>query len=174
MVAAVAQIVVLDDLLDAHKPLVARLDLLEQFSEVAMCLTATALNLVVIVAVSRDEVDNDLVGHEVLPVCAGNGAAVVEHHLGAAKVAPTLLEQMLDLDAVSYGVDLGAILPCSTRTEWFLSCSTVSEAEDTISAMGGYDPPAPLLPPLEPFAPLTCAPFALLYPFMAEMNAGVG
>jgi hypothetical protein len=94
---AVPQIVILNDLFYTHEAFFARLDLLQQFSEVAMCLAATAFDLIVVVAVPRYQVDDYLVGDKVFPVCAGYRAAVVQHHLGAIEVYSPLLEQMFDL-----------------------------------------------------------------------------
>lgn len=79
MVAAIPQVVVLDNLFDAHKALFVCFDLLQQFSKVAMRLVATAFDLVVVVAVSWYKIDDYLVGNEIFPVCASDGAAVVQH-----------------------------------------------------------------------------------------------
>jgi hypothetical protein len=67
-----------------------------------MCLAATALDLIVVVAVPRYQVDDYLVGDKVFPVCAGFWAAVVQHHLCAVEVYSPLLEQVFDLAHVSY------------------------------------------------------------------------
>lgn len=101
MVAAIPQVVVFDNLLDAHKTLFARLDLLDQLPKVAVRLAATALDLVNVVAVSWYELDDDLVGDKVFPVCAGFGAPVVEHELGAVEVLAALGQQVFDLGGVS-------------------------------------------------------------------------
>jgi hypothetical protein len=96
VVAAIPHIVILDDVLDAHIAFLGRLDLLEQLSEVAVCLAAAGVDLVVVVAVPGDEIYNNLKGNEIFPVCAGDGAAVVEHQLGAVVVMAGLLQQVLD------------------------------------------------------------------------------
>ena len=101
MVAAIPQIVVFDDLLDAHKTLFARLYLLDQLPKVAVRLAATALDLVNVVAVSWYELDDDLVGNKVLPVCASFGTPIVKHELGVFEVLPALGQQVLDLAGVS-------------------------------------------------------------------------
>jgi hypothetical protein len=98
---AVAHVVVFDNVLDANEALLARHDVSGQVLEVAMCLVATGDELVVIVAVLGDEVDDDLVGNHVLPVCAGEGRAAVEHHPGAGKVGAGLFDQVLDLGMLS-------------------------------------------------------------------------
>jgi hypothetical protein len=99
--ATVSEIVVLDYLLDAHEALLARLDLLDQFLEVTMHLVAGAIDLFVVVGVPRYQVDGDLEGNEVLPVCACYGPAAGEHHLCVVEAVSALLQEMLDLGEVS-------------------------------------------------------------------------
>jgi hypothetical protein len=98
---AVAQIVVFYDVFDANKLLLARSDFPGQFVEVSVCLAAADGELVMVVAVTGDEIDDDLVGDHVLPVCAGQGGAVFEHHLGAGEVGAGLLDEVLDLGMLS-------------------------------------------------------------------------
>jgi hypothetical protein len=96
VVAAIPQVVPFDDFLDAHELFLGRLDLSEQFLEVAVCLAATALDLIVVVAVPRYKVNDDLKGDEIFPIRARDGAAVVEHHLSAVEVPPALLQKVLN------------------------------------------------------------------------------
>jgi hypothetical protein len=96
VVAAISQVVVLDNVLDAHKSFLGGFDLFEQFSEVAVCLAAAALDLIVVVAVTGYKVDDDLKGDKIFPVCAGDGAAVVQHHLGVVEMVPGLLQNVLN------------------------------------------------------------------------------
>jgi hypothetical protein len=105
VMAAIPQVVVLDDFLDAHKAFLGRLDFFNQLPKIAVCLAPAAGNLVVVVAVSWDELDDDLVGDEIFPVSAGYGAAVAEHQLGAVEVTAALFQKVLD----------GVMLECLDR-----------------------------------------------------------
>ena len=161
MLGAIPLVVILNDVLDAHESLLVGLDFLQQCVEVPVYLAATALDLLIIVAVPWYQIDDDLGGDEILPECASYRGTSGEHHLCSVEVLPSLLEQVFDLPEISQ-----CPLACDTvvRTEWFFRASTVSEADAAISAMGGYPPPGPrgsLAPslPLQPLVPLLCAPF---------------
>ena len=111
---AISFIVVYNDLLDAHKSLLARPDFLGQLGKVSVHLAAALVNLVVEVAVARQHVGYDLVCDEILPVRAGGGGgAVAELQLGLAPMVPGRLQDMLDLHGFS-GVS-GAEQWCAYR-----------------------------------------------------------
>lgn len=150
---AIPQIIVLDNVFDAQESLLVRFDVFHELVEVPMCLTPAAVDLVVVVSVGWYQVDNDLVGNHVFPICASRYAAV-QHRLGLGEVPSGLLEQMANLDMVSdYRIQRE---PCRS-TEWCLNDSAVSVAEAIISEMGGYGAPGPS-PSLQPSAPTPWAP----------------
>lgn len=95
MQRTVPLVVVLDNVLDADEAFLTRLDIFDYELEIAVCLIATVFYLLVVIGMSRDQVHQDLIGNEVLPVCAGDRSAVAEHDLGGVEVVPALLEQML-------------------------------------------------------------------------------
>lgn len=97
MLGAVSLVVVLDDVSDAHKPLLARPDVLQQGGEVAVHLRAAALQLVMVVGVRGDQGGDDFVGDQIVPVDACYGGAVGEANLCLCEVAPALFEEVLDL-----------------------------------------------------------------------------
>lgn len=101
MEAAIPLVVILDDVLDAHKALLARLDVFEEVLEVAMCLAAAVLKLLVVVGVPRHEVDYDLICDQVLPVGTGHRRAVAQHGLGRPEVRLALVQKVFDLRNVS-------------------------------------------------------------------------
>lgn len=97
MVATITLVIVLDNVLDAMEALFARLDVPDEIVEVAVRLVATVADLVVVVAMARDEVDDDLVCHQILPVCGSDGgAAVAERDLGRGEVSPAFVQQVTD------------------------------------------------------------------------------
>ena len=89
-------VVVFDDFLDAHEPLFARLDVPHEVVEVAVCRTTLVVDLVVEITVSGYYVDDDLICHEVFPVCAGWHTAV-EHGLCGVEVSLCVCEEVADL-----------------------------------------------------------------------------
>lgn len=89
-------VVILDNVLDAHKSLLARLDVPHEVVEVAVSLAPAVADLVIVVAVRGNQVDDNLVGDHVLPVCSGRDA-VVEHCLGRVEVCPRPFQQVTDL-----------------------------------------------------------------------------
>jgi hypothetical protein len=111
MMATVPQVVILNDVLDAHKSLLIRLDVFHQLSEIAVGLAATALDLIIVVAVPGYEVDEDLVCDEIFPVCASYRAAIVQHQLGAVEVLSPLFEEVLDLPDVSHCLHTITVYP---------------------------------------------------------------
>lgn len=76
MLGAIPHVVVLDDVLDAHELRLAGFDLLDQVSEVAVGLAATALDLIVELAVAWDCVDDQGESDEIFPVGGYWGASV--------------------------------------------------------------------------------------------------
>ena len=70
MMGAVSLVIVLNNVLDAHKSLFARLDLLHEVVEIAVDLAATTVDLVVVVTVCRYQFGDDLVCDDVFPVSA--------------------------------------------------------------------------------------------------------
>ena len=103
MMSAVSQIIVLDDILYAHKLFFCRRYIFKEGVVVAVCLAAATSNLVVVVAMLGDQDSHNLVGNQVFPVCASNWRAITKHNFGCAKVLPCLFKQMLDLCLVSSG-----------------------------------------------------------------------
>ena len=97
MLGAIPLVVILNDLLDAHKSLLVGLDLLQQCIEFPVYLAATALDLLVVIAVPWYEVDDDLGGDKILPECAGYRGTGGEHHLCSVEVLASLLKQVFDL-----------------------------------------------------------------------------
>ena len=102
MVGAISQVVVLNDVLDAHELLFRGGDLLQQCVVVAVCLVAAAGDLVVVVAMLGYQNGNNLIRDQVFPVCASNWRAVSEHNLGGLKMLACMFEQVLDLGRVSF------------------------------------------------------------------------
>lgn len=98
---AVPQVVILDDVFYAHESLLTRPDVLEKLAEITVGLTSAALNLVEIIWMPGYEVDDNLVGDEILPVGAGCRRPVGEHGLCVGEADFALFEQVLDLVAVS-------------------------------------------------------------------------
>ena len=123
---AIPEVVILNNILDAHKLLLLRRYLLQKCVVVAVDLIAAAGNFVMVVAVLRYEDSNDLVSDEVLPICASHGAAVAEHNPGRGEVRPRMVQQHLDLRHVS---SCFLEIQHMQHTEWCLSPSTVSVAE---------------------------------------------
>jgi hypothetical protein len=68
---AIPLVIVLNDVLDAHKTLFARLDFLHELIEVAVKLAPTSVNLVVVVTVRGYHFGDDLVCDDVFPVSTG-------------------------------------------------------------------------------------------------------
>jgi hypothetical protein len=79
--SAVSQVVILNNVLDAHELLFCRRYLFQEGIVVPMCLVAATGNLVVIVSMLRNQYSDDLVGDQVFPICAGDGRAVGQHDL---------------------------------------------------------------------------------------------
>lgn len=105
-----------------------------------MGLAPAASDLVVVVAMLRNQDSDNLVGNQVLPVCTSRRLrTIAEQNLGGTEMLPRLVKQVLDLHCVSCTVY--NIAASAERTEWSLRPSTVSVAEPTISAMGGLYPP---------------------------------
>lgn len=104
MVGAIPEVVVLDDVLDAYELLFRRRYLFQEGVVITVYLIAAAGDLVVVVAVLRDQGGDNLVGDQVFPVCAGDWRAIAEHDLGRAEVLAGLVEQVLDLCRVSSAV----------------------------------------------------------------------
>jgi hypothetical protein len=71
VVCAVPLVIILNDVLDAHETLFARLDFLHEVVEVAVELVAATVDLVVVVTVRGYEFGDDLVCDNVFPVGAG-------------------------------------------------------------------------------------------------------
>lgn len=112
MVATIAFVVILYDIFDALESLSTRPNISEEFVEVSVGLAATIAYLVVVFAMARYEVYNNLEGHEVFPVCSGDGSSpLAKHQLSRSEVALALLQQMFDLCIISR-TSLRGPLPC--------------------------------------------------------------
>lgn len=85
MVAAIALVVVLDNVLYTHEPLLARFDVSHEFVEVAVSLATAAIDLVIVLTVRGYQVDDNLICDHVLPICTSRDT-VVEHGLGGVEV----------------------------------------------------------------------------------------
>lgn len=99
--ATISQVVILDDVFDAHKSLFARPDLLDKLAEITVGLTSASLNLVDIVHVPGYQVNDNLIGDEIFPICTGCRRPVGEHGLCVIEAGFALFEDVLDLVAVS-------------------------------------------------------------------------
>lgn len=72
MMSAISFVVVLDDIFDTVKALLARPDVLEELVEVAIGLAPAVADLIMVVTMAWDEIYNNLVGHQVFPVCSSD------------------------------------------------------------------------------------------------------
>lgn len=134
---------------------------LENMIEVSMQLTAGGLDAVEVISVARYNVDDKLIGNEVLPESSRGGLATLERCRGLAHVVSGLFQKMANLQTLS----TARKRQYSPPTVRPLIPSAFAVAEAVISAIDGNGPPAALLP-LEPSVP---GP-----PFMAYEGRGPG
>lgn len=86
MLGAIPLVVVLNDVFDAHKSLLARPDVPRQLLEVAVCLAPAVFELLIVIRVPGDQIANNLVCYKIFPVCPRRRRPVANHGFGRVEV----------------------------------------------------------------------------------------